>query len=189
MIRLPLTLLAIVLTAPTALAQLHLPPQDPLQRQLPQLPPPLPPQELQQQPLPGEGPQLQAPRQAGNAAVPNGAALPNNAADQPKRAGKGPEFFKARRELLAARKQAQKDRMHQFKADRAAAEEKAYLEWHERYLADAPVRQEIVRAEAALARDRFAYTYAQPIFIPVYPVYAPIFPIGCHPIYGQFWCW
>jgi hypothetical protein len=150
-----------------------LPPQD--QRQLP---PPLPPQELQEQPAPGAGPQLQQPPQNQQPA----------AAAQPKKAGKPLEFFKARREALAARKQARIDRMRQFQADRAAAEEKLYQDWHERYLADAPVRQEIVRQEAALARNQAAYFYAQPIFVPVYPIYAPIFAPGYQPIYGQFWC-
>jgi hypothetical protein len=164
--------LAIALAiASSALADPPLPPQD----QQP-LPPPLPPQELQQQPLPGEGPQLAQPQQN------------QQAAGQKKKAGKPPEFFKARREALAARKQARIDRMRQFQADRAAAEEKLYQDWHERYLADAPVRQEIVRQEAALARDQAYYFYAQPIYIPVYPIYSPIFAPGYQPIYGNLWC-
>jgi hypothetical protein len=185
---LPAALLATILAAAIAKAEAPLPPQD-----AQQLPPPLPPQQLEQQPIPRQGPQLQPPQQANNVA-PNGAApqdaVANNAA-QPKKAGKPPEFFKARRELLAARKQAAKDRMRQFKADRAAAEQKAYEEWHERYLADAPVRAELVRAEAALARDRFAYYAYQPIYVPVYPiypVYTPIVSFGYGPVYGQFWC-
>jgi hypothetical protein len=163
--------IALVLGAST-LAEPPLPPQD-----TKQLPPPLPPQELQAQPVPAQGPQLQQPQQ--NLQAP---------AAQPKKAGKPPEFFKARREALAARKQARLDRMRQFQADRAAAEEKLYQDWHERYLADAPVRQEIVRQEAALARDQFYY--AQPIYVPIYPVYTPIvsFGYGYQPIYGQFWC-
>ncbi|MCI0332086.1 MAG: hypothetical protein L0228_02525 [Planctomycetes bacterium] len=66
----------------------------------------------------------------------------NPAIEKPpsKNPGKPPEFFKARRAALAARKEAAKERMQQFKAARAAAEEKAYQEWHERYIADAPVR-------------------------------------------------
>jgi hypothetical protein len=186
------TILAALFATTVATAEVPLPPQDQQQ-----LPPPLPPQQLQQQPIPGQGPQLQPPQQANNVA-PNGAApqdaAANNAA-QPKKAGKPPEFFKARRELLAARKQAAKDRLRQFKADRAAAEQKAYEEWHERYLADAPVRAELVRAEVALTRDRFAYYAYQPVYVPVYPiypVYTPIFSFGYQPfygpIYGQFWC-
>jgi hypothetical protein len=188
---LAVALLAFLVATP-ALAEVPLPPQD-----AQQLPPPLPPLQLQQQPIPGQGPQLQPPQQANNVA-PNGAAPQDAAANNaalPNKPGKPREFFKARRELLAARKQAAKDRMRQFKADRAAAEQKAYEEWHARYLADAPVRAELVRAEAALARDRFAYYYAQPVYVPVYPiypVYAPIFSVGYQPfygpIYGQFWC-
>jgi hypothetical protein len=188
---LPAAFAAYLLVAHAALADVPLPPQDSQP-----LPPPLPPQQLEQQPIPGQDPQLQGPQQANvvpNAPAPQAAA--NNAA-QPKKAGKPPEFFKARRELLAARKQAAKDRMRQFKADRAAAEQKAYEEWHERYLADAPVRAELVRAEAALERARFDYYYAQPIYVPVYPVYpvyTPIISFGYQPFYGpvcgQFWCW
>ena len=152
------SLLAFSIAGPVALAE---PPQQPQH-----LPPPLPPQQLQQQPLPG----------------------------QPKNPGKPPEFFKARREALAARKAAQKQRMFEFKAARAAAEQKAYQDWHDRYIADAPVREQYYRtlssqylADAAFARERAAYWYswAQPALIPV--VYAPVHH---GPIHGTvYWGW
>jgi hypothetical protein len=156
-------MLLLGLAAPVALAE---PPRQPQQ-----LPPPLPPQQEQAQ-----------------------KDLPP---DKPKNPGKPPEFFKARREALAARKAAQKQRMFEFKAARAAAEQKAYQDWHDRYIADAPVREQYYRtlssaylADAALARERAAYYYyswSPPVFVPVYPIYAPYYQA---PIHGTvFWGW
>jgi hypothetical protein len=113
--------------------------------------------------------------------------------EPPKNPGKPPEFFKARREALAARKQSQKDRMRQFKADRAAADEKAYQEWHERYLADTPVRVEYYRAlasayeaDAALAyRTPYYYSAGPPVILPV--IYVPAYYEA--PIYGRVFHW
>jgi hypothetical protein len=155
---------------------------------------PLPPQEGQKQ---LQAPQLQPPQQN---VQPQAAQQPNNGA-QPNKAGKPPEFFKARREALAARKQARIDRMRQFKAERAAAEEQLYQEWHERYLADAPVRAAYYNnlsnnllAEAALVRERTAayYYLSSPVFVPVVPVYPYYYsyPGYSAPIYGQIiWTW
>jgi hypothetical protein len=115
--------------------------------------------------------------------------------EKPKNPGKPPEYFKARREALAARKEAQKQRMFEFKAARAAAEQKAYQDWHDRYIADAPVREQYYRAlsneylaDAAFAHERAAYynSWAQPVFVPVVPIYAP----GYQPIHGTvYWGW
>jgi hypothetical protein len=102
--------------------------------------------------------------------------------EPPKNPGKPTEFFVARRQALAARKVAAKERMRQFKAARAAEQEKLYQDWHERYLADAPVREQYYRTqesayqtETALAQQRTAYFYAAgpPVILPVFPPYTP----------------
>jgi hypothetical protein len=64
--------------------------------------------------------------------------------------------------------------MQQFKAARAAAEQKAYEDWHERYLADTPVREQYYRAQAnAYLYDAAYYNYWGPpvVIVPVVPVY------------------
>jgi hypothetical protein len=79
--------------------------------------------------------------------------------------------------------------MKQFKADRAAEQEKLYQDWHERYLADTPVRVEYYRAQAAAFTYGSPYFYSPtPIILPV--VYAPVVygPIYRPPIYGCFSC-
>jgi hypothetical protein len=139
----------------------------------PTLPPPDPPQQARQVPLPPPPQHLQPP--APQAQQP----------EQPKRAGKPPEYFKARREALAARKQAQIDRMMQVRAARAAADQKAYEDWHERYLADTPVREQYYRAQAnAYLYDAAYYNYWGP---PV--VYVPVIPIYYVPHDYIYWPW
>ena len=87
------------------------------------------------------------------------------------------------------RKQAQIDRMNQFKAARAAEEQKLYQDWHERYLADTPVRVEYYRALAAAYQSQPAIPYytspyfygaGPPVILPA--VYAPVVST---PIYYQ----
>jgi hypothetical protein len=119
-------------------------------------------------------------------------AVQNQPQDTKKNPGKPPEYFKARREALAAQKQARVDRMQQYKAARAAAEEKAYQEWHERYLADAPVREQYYRAQAnaylydaAFAYPRAAYVnyWAPPVVI------VPVVPVYFFPHDYIYWAW
>jgi hypothetical protein len=75
-----------------------------------------------------------------------------------------PPHLMARRQELKARKEAQRQRMYEFQAARAELEERRYQDWHQRYLADTPVREEYYRAlanayttERALAYERAAY--------------------------------
>jgi hypothetical protein len=159
-----------------------------------QLPPPQYPADAKPK-TPPQGPAIIPPQNnnAINAAPPGVAGgQPNhNPAAQPanKNPGKPPEFWVARRAELNARKQAQVDRMKQFKAERAAEQEKLYQDWHERYLADTPVRVEYYRAQAAAFAYRSPYYYSPaPIILPV--VYAPVVygPIYQPPIYGCFSC-
>jgi hypothetical protein len=174
-----LVLLAIMFAARTALAVSLPPPENPAASK-PKVQP--------------QGPALIPPQNA----PANNPAAPAIAGGQPakKNSGKPPEFFVARRQAQIDRKQAQIDRMKQFKAARAAEQERLYQDWHERYLADTPVRVEYYRAlarayeaDAALAyRTPYFYT-GPPIFVPVIPVYyyaAPIYPA---PIYGTFIAW
>ena len=49
--------------------------------------------------------------------------------------------------------------MNQFKAARAAQEQKLYQDWHERYVADAPVRVEYYRALTASYQSQPAVPY------------------------------
>jgi hypothetical protein len=140
---------------------------------------------------------------------PQGPALipPQNAPQQPpaaqpanKKVGKPPEFFAARRQAQIDRKQAQIERMKEFKAARAAADEKLYQDWHERYLADTPVRVEYYRALAAAYQSQpalpyyggpYFYAAGPAVILPV--VYAPVIynPIYQPPVYGTFipWSW
>ena len=92
------------------------------------------------------------------------------------------------------RKQARVDRMNQFKAARAAEEQKLYQDWHDRYLADAPVRVEYYRALTAAYQSQPAlsyYNYATPYYysaspaVILPPVYAPVIAT---PVYGTFFC-
>lgn len=142
--------------------------------------------------LPPQGPELLAPQNAGR----NNAGNEQNAAlnQPPKKSGKPPEFFAARRQAQIDRKKAAKDRMRQFQAARAEREEKLYQDWHERYLADTPVRVEYWRAQArayeALATPYY-YAVAPPVILPVIPIYAPVYypPIYSPPIYETFFYW
>jgi hypothetical protein len=88
--------------------------------------------------------------------------------DTSKPAGHSAEFFRARYAALAARKEEQRERVRQHKVERAAAQEKAYQDWHDRYVADAPVREQYYRSEAASAEARAAYLYAStPVVVQV----------------------
>jgi hypothetical protein len=84
--------------------------------------------------------------------------------------------------------------MNQFKAARAAEEQKLYQDWHDRYLADAPARVEYYRALTAAYQSQPAipyYTYNAPYYygagpaVILPPVYAPIIAT---PVYGTFFC-
>ena len=131
MIRALLVLLALAIITPFAISQQLPPPRNPagdepdlvLQGPVlvaPQNVPQLPPQNAPQSPAP---------------APPIGAQAQKNP-------GQLIELLAARRRAEIDRKQAQIDRMMQFKAARAAEQQKLYQDWHERYLADTPVRVE-----------------------------------------------
>ena len=89
--------------------------------------------------------------------------------------------------------------MNQFKAARAAEEQKLYQDWHERYLADTPVRVEYYRALAAAYQSQPAIPYytspyfygaGPPVILPA--VYGPVVsaPSYCRPVtYGTFFSW
>ena len=107
-----------------------------------------------------------------------------------KNPGELKDLYAARLRLQNARKQAQIDRMNQFKAARAAEQQKLYQEWHERYLADTPVRVEYYRALAAAYQSQPAVPYytapyyygaGPPVILT--PVYAPVVYT---PVYGTF---
>jgi hypothetical protein len=155
------------------------------------LPPPQNPADAKKE-TPPQGPALLPPQNA---------PLQDPAAAKPaqKNPGKPREFFAARRQAQINRKQAAKDRMQQYKAAQAAAREKLYQDWHERYIADTPARVEYYRAmadayraDAAAAEARAAYLYAwgPPVFIPIIPFYAPAY-YYYPPTYGTtfFWGW
>jgi hypothetical protein len=148
-----------------------------------ELPPPQNPAAAKPK-IPPQGPAPIAPQQ------PPAAQPANKNAAKPR--GKPPEFFAARRQAQRDRKQAAIARMKQFQADRAARVEKLYQDWHERYLADTPVRVALARAyEADALAWRTPYFYAAPapivvpiIYTPV--IYAPAYP---PPVYGTFISW
>jgi hypothetical protein len=90
-------------------------------------------------------------------------------------------------------------------ADFTAAEQKLYQDWHERYLADTPVRVEYYRALArayeadtafALSLAPYYYGAGPPIIYPAIPIYAPYYaptyyypPVYAAPVYGTFFYW
>jgi hypothetical protein len=171
-------LLGLALITPIAFAQELPPPRNPAgkapepQQQGPVLvappPAPIPPQKAPQQPA---------------AAPPGGPAAKT-------KAEKLRATLAALRQAEKDRKQARIDRMNQFKAARAAEEQKLYQDWHERYLADAPVRVEYYRALAASYQSQPAISYyGTPYFygagpsIILPPVYAPVIAA---PVCGTF---
>jgi len=92
---------------------------------------------------------------------------------------KYPAHLQARRQQLKAR-EAQK--MQDFRDRR----QQAYREWHERYLADTPVREQYYQAlatryslESALVNERAAYFFVRPVYASfvIYPDYWPVFPV------------
>ena len=183
-----LVLLALAIVAPVALAQQLPPPRNPAGNDTEWLlpgPALIPPQNEQQQPT-QNAPQLppqNAPQQA-PAAPPVGAQAVKKTSDQLR------ALYAARRRAQIDRKQAQIDRMNQFKAARAAEEQKLYQDWHERYLADTPVRVEYYRALAAAYQSQPAIPYytspyfygaGPPVILP--PVYGPVVAT---PVYGAF---
>jgi hypothetical protein len=84
--------------------------------------------------------------------------------------------------------------MNQFKAACAAEEAKLYQDWHERYLADTPVRIEYYRALAASYQSQPAAYYSSPYYYGAGPtvilpaVYAPVIytPVYQPYSYGTF---
>ena len=179
-----IVLLAFAIIAPVALAQQLPPPRDPAGNDTEWL-------------LPGPTvvPPQNAPQQA-PAAPPVGAQAVKKTADQLS------ALYAARRRAQIDRKQAQIDRMNQFKAARAAEEQKLYQDWHERYLADAPVRVEYYRALAASYQSQPAVPYYASAYSPYFygagpavilpVVYGPVVssPICYQPgCYGTFFSW
>jgi hypothetical protein len=96
--------------------------------------------------------------------APIGLAEPVDTAknDTTKKSGHPPEFFAARRAELRARKEARLERVRQYKADRQAAQEKLYQDWHDRYVADAPVREAYYRNQESAYQAQAAARYAMP---------------------------
>jgi hypothetical protein len=206
MIRPIRALFALALVAPLTLAESLPPPEKPnssregeAPAEPPQGPALTPPQN--KAPIP---PQNGAPIPPQNGAAAPAQAPQNAAAPAQKNPGKPPEFFAERRKQQIARKEAAKQRMRDFQAARAAAEQKLYQDWHERYLADTPVRVEYYRALARAyeADTAYALTFAPyyygagpPIIYPAIPIYAPYYaptyyyPAIYTPVYGTFFYW
>jgi hypothetical protein len=170
-------LIALAIVTPVALAQQLPPPRNPAgdERERLQGPALVPPQNAPQQPPPGH---------------------PLGAQAAKKNAGQPLDLFAARRQAEKERKQAQIDRMKQFKAARAAEQQKLYQDWHERYLADTPVRVEYYRAQAAAFqpqaglsyyRQPYFYGAGPPVILP--PVYAPVVSTPIYQPYGTFFSW
>jgi hypothetical protein len=126
-------------------------------------------------------------------AAPQNAAPADNAAAK-KNPGKPPEFFAARRQAQIARREAAKQRMRDYQAARFAHDQKMYEDWHERYLADTPVRVEYYRAladayeaSAAASYERAAFfnSFYPPMYFPPAPYFPYYFgPAYAAPVYG-----
>jgi hypothetical protein len=189
MTRALLVLLALAIIARVTLAEQLPPPRNPAGNEPETLRGPslAAPQDAQQLPPQNALQQPPAPR------------LPLGPQAAPKKPGQPPDLFAARRQAEKDRKQARIDRMNQFKAARAAEQQKLYQDWHERYLADTPVRVEYYRAQAAAYQSQAAIPYysppyfygaGPPVILP--PVYAPIVatPIYYGPVTnGTFFSW
>jgi hypothetical protein len=151
-------LFALALIAPAVFAQQLPPPRNPAGGQpdaMPQAPVLVPPQNAPRDPLAGQAAQ--------------------NSPEQ-RRA-----VVAALRQAEKDRKQARIDRMNQFKAARAAEQQKLYQDWHDRYLSDAPVRVEYYRAltaayqsQPALGYSTSPYFYGANPLVVLAPVYAPV---------------
>jgi hypothetical protein len=164
------TLLLLAIITPGTFAQELPPPRklagnEPEAQQGPAL---VPPQNAPQQPLLG---------------------VPPGAQGAKKNPGPPLDLLAARRQAEKDRKQARMDRVKQFRAARAAEQQKLYQDWHERYLADTPVRVEYYRALASAYQSQPAVPYytspyfygaGPPVILP--PVYAPVVST---PIYYQ----
>jgi hypothetical protein len=189
--------LALLLITPVAVAQPLPPPRNPagdtsapaddlILRRVDQSQGPaiVPPQNVPQQPVQNV-PQQPAP-------IPPQAGQAGNKNPDPMR-----ELILARLKAEKERQQAKLDRMNQAKAARAAEEQKLYEDWHQRYLADTPVRVEYYRALAAAYQSQPAVPYYTPYFYGpnpplIYPVvYAPVVvaPIYRPVSYGIVYSW
>ena len=201
MARCSLVLLAFAIITPVTLAQQLPPPRNPAGNETEAvLPGPalVPPQNEPQQP-PQNVPQVPPQNAPQNAPQQPPAGPPLGAQPVKKNADQLRELYAARRRAQIERKQAQIARMNQFKAARAAQEQKLYQDWHDRYLADAPVRVEYYRALAASYQSQPAIPYyaspyfygaGPPVILPV--VYGPVVstPICYQPgCYGTFFSW
>jgi hypothetical protein len=149
MTRAMLVLFALAIITPVTLAQ--------------QLPPPRNPAGDESE-LPPPGPALVPPQNAPQQAAQNARQQPAaGAAIGAQEAKKTPAqwraLFAARRRAENDRNQARAERLKQFKEARDAEEAKLYQDWHERYLADTPVRVEYYRALAAAYQSQPATVY------------------------------
>jgi hypothetical protein len=189
MTRFLLILLAFAALAPVAVAQQLPPPRDPAGNDTEWLlpgPALVPPQDEPRQPAQNapQVPPQNAPQPA-PAAPAVGAQAVKKTPDQLR------ALYAARRKVQIDRKQAQIDRMNQFKAARAAQEQKLYQDWHERYLADAPVRVEYYRALAASYQSQPAVPYYASAYSPYFYGAGPavILPVVYGPIVSSPVCY
>jgi hypothetical protein len=102
----------------------------------------------------------------------------------------------ARHKAEKERLQARMDRMNLTQAARAAEEQKLYQDWHQRYLADTPVRVEYYRAQAAAYQSQAVipyfgvpYFYAAGPAVVLPPIYAPVIYAPVYRPYGTFVAW
>ncbi len=160
-----------------------------------ELPPPRNPADGRPDATP-QGPALLPPQNAPQQAPPRGPLARQAAQKNPDRLR---AVVAALRQATKDRKQARIDRMNQFKAARAAEQQKLYQDWHERYLSDAPVRVEYYRALAtayqsqpSFSYNTVPYFYAADAPVILAPVYAPFIarPIYYEPFaYGCVYSW
>lgn len=195
MTRAVLVLLALAIISRPTVAQQLPPPRNPAgdaSEPPPQGPALIPPQNAQQQPAPNAPQQPPQNAQQQPAGAPLGAQAIKKTPDQWR------ALFAARRRAENERQQARMDRMNQFKAARAAEEAKLYQDWHERYLADTPVRVEYYRALAAAYQSSPATAYySSPYYygggpVVILPaVYAPVIytPVYQPYSHGTFFYW
>jgi hypothetical protein len=201
MIRAWLVLLTLAF-APGALAQPLPPPRNPAGSEL------APPDDLilrrvDRPQAPPQGPALAAPINVPPLPPQNGQqqqqppVLPPQAAQNAKKnADPLHDLIMARHKAEKERLQARMDRANLAQAARAAEDQKLYQDWHERYLADTPVRVEYYRAQAAAYQSQPAipyyggpYFYAAGPAVILPPIYAPVIYAPVYRPYGTFLSW
>jgi hypothetical protein len=90
----------------------------------------------------------------------------------------------ARRQEAKLRAQERKQRMVEFQAARADQAQRDYEDWHQRYLADTPVREKYYQALDSAYRAEEARAYAAAVYVPPVQI-IEMWPVPIAPLWGD----